>query len=868
MRLPWERKRDGRDTDLDEEIRAHLAMSAADRIARGELPHEARAAARREFGNVAHVKEVTREAWGGVWLERLTQDVRYAVRSLRHAPVFATVAILTLALGIGANTAMFTVVRGILLRPLPFGDPKSLFAVSHVPDRAVFFVGPSMTDREFVDYRRLTKAFQATTTFITYPATLLGAGDPVRLATAGVASNFFSVLGVPPRLGRGFADGEELDGTNAVAVISADLWRTRFGADSSVLHRVVTIEGYRKRIVGVMPESFSFPSGTQVWVPHATTPNARNSRLQMVIGRLTTGASATQALTELRAFVADRERGQDSSRLERSTTAILPLRDLIVGDVGRSLWLFSGAVGLVLLIACTNVSNLMLMRATTRRHELAVRSALGASQSRLVRQMLTESVVVAMAGGAIGLVVAATGVRLLVSAAPPSLLSHAAEIHIDPVVLGVMLLTCIGAGVGSGMAPALGGARRDVRESLGDNARATSRAPLRALLVTAEASLAFLLLVGAGLLLRSFAHLRSVELGFAAEHVVTATVDLPTTRYPTPALMHDVQRRMSAQIAAIPGVRSSASVNWLPLTTTLIMGDFALEDRRPLPPDYTVIKPCVTPEYFATMGIHVRRGRGFLSSDDHTSAHVAVISESVARRFWPNGAAVGQRITMEDHPTPSDWITIVGVVDDVVQANLADARGGAIYRPLAQVDQVPFIEHLTFVASAAIDPSSVATSMRAAVRAVDPQQPIESIMTMEARLGATVAEPRFRTLVLVVFSSLALVLAAIGIYGVLAYSVTERTRELGIRIALGASPAAAEKLVLGGTARLVVPGLLLGAVAAMLVARVLTTFLFQVRPTDPATFAGAGVVLLAVALGAGYAPARRASRIDPVIAMK
>ena len=867
MRLPWTGRRDAADRALDEEIRAHLAMAVADRIARGESPDAALATARREFGNVGHVKEITREAWGGVWLDRLDQDLRYALRSLRRAPVFATVAVLTLALGIGANTAMFTLVRGILLRPLPFRDPDALYLVSHVPDRAKSFAGPSMVDREYLDYRRLTKAFESTTSYNAYPATLIGAREPLRVSTAGVTPTFFRTLGVEPRLGRAFIDGDEASDA-PVVILGAQLWRERFGADTAIIGRSVTVEGYRKTVVGVMPDGFEFPQHAQLWVPLAIQIGPRGFRLQPVIGRLAPRATWAQAVGELQAFVENEQRGQPIERMEHATPAVIPLREAMIGDVRMSLLMFAAAVGLVLLIACANVSNLMLMRSTTRRHELAIRAALGAGRWRLVRQLLTEGLVVALAGGAIGLAIARGGVALLLSVAPPDLLPRAGEIHIDLVVLLVTAFTCIAAGLISGAAPAITSARRDVRDALGDVGRTTARAPLRALFVTAEAALALMLLIAAGLVMRSFTRLRSVDLGFSPDHLMTVTLDFPVTQYKTAELLHDVQRRLSAQIAAIPGVHSVAAVNWLPLTTTTVMGEFALEDGRPLPPDYTVLKPCVTPEYFSVMSIRVREGRGFLPSDGPTSGRVVVVSQSVARRFWPGESAIGKHITMSDKPKPSDWMTIVGVVDDVVQGGQAEPRSEAIYQALAQVDQVFWVNHLTFVAREDTDPSSVAAAMRVAVRAIDPQQPIESIMTMESRLSATVAEPRFRSLLLVVFSSLALVLAAIGIYGVLAYGVAERTREMGIRIALGAAPRSVVRLVLASTARLTIPGLALGIGASLAATRLLKVFLYQIQPTDPFTFGAATIVLLVAALCAGYGPARRASRIDPVITMK
>ena len=869
MRWPWQARRDAEDQALDEEIRSHFAMAVADRIARGESPADATAAVRREFGNVALVKEVTRETWGGLWFERLINDCRYALRSLRRAPVFATVAILTLALGIGANTAMFTVLRGIVLRPLAFPNPDALYVIAHSPDRMSAMLGPSMFDREYLNYRRLTKTFSSTTSYNTYPATLLGAGEPLRLQTASVTVTFFHTLGVRPQLGRAFTTGDDQPGGSAIVIIADNLWRDRFGADPAVVGRSVSVEGYRKTIVGVMPAGFDFPKHTQVWTPVGIQIDSHNAYFRPVVGRLAQQATLPQAIAELRTFVDNEERANPPPNGEHTSVAITPLRDAIVGDARRSLLVFSGAVGLVLLIACANVSNLMLMRAASRTHEMGIRAALGAGRSRLVRQLLTESLIVGLAGGIVGLAVAYGGVAILLAAAPPDLLPRTKDIHIDLVVLSVALVTCIAAGVISGTAPALSASRRDVRDALSDAGRTTSRTPLRAIFVTAETALALVLLIGAGLLIRSFERLRSVDLGFAPDNLVTVTLDFPVTRYKTAELLHDVQRRLSEQIANIDGVRSSAAVNWLPLTKTTIFGDFSLEDGRPLPRGYNVLKPCITPSYFTTMGIPIRAGRGFVPSDNASGERVAIVTEGVARRLWPGESPLGKRLTMADKPRPSDWMTIVGVVDDVKQEGVAQPAADAIYQSLAQVEQPFFINHLNFIVRTDAPSSSrVTTALRAAVRGVDPDQPIESIMSMTTRLGAIVAEPRFRSLLVTVFSLLALSLAGIGIYGVLSYGVTERRRELGIRIALGATTSGVVRLVLANSARLAIPGLVAGLAASFAATRVLSAFLFEIRPSDPPTYLGATALLLVVALCAAYVPARRAGRIDPVITMK
>jgi putative ABC transport system permease protein len=537
--------------------------------------------------------------------------------------------------------------------------------------------------------------------------------------------------------------------------------------------------------------------------------------------------------------------------------------------VRSSLAIFAGAIGLVLLIACANVSNLMLMRAATRTHELGIRAALGASRTRLLRQLLTESIIVSLTGGVIGLFIAYGGVALLLSAAPPDLLPRSKEIHVDLVVLFGAFLMCVVTGVIAGAAPAITASRRDVRDALSETGRVTTRIPLHAVFVTAETALALILLIGAGLLARSFERLRAVDLGFAPDNIITVTLDFPETRYRTAALLHDVVRRLSERVAAIDGVRQSAAVNWIPLSQTTIMGDFSLDDGRALPPGYMVLKPCVTASYFATMAIPIRQGRGFLPTDGPGTDRVAIVSQGVAHRLWPSESAIGKRITMTDKPTPADWMTIVGVVDDVVQEGPAQPRADAIYQVLPQVNQTFFINHINMVVRTdGAHSARVADALRVAVREIDPEQPIESIMTMTSRISGVVAEPRFRTLLLGIFSFIALSLAAIGIYGVLAYGITARTRELGIRIALGSTAAGVIRLVMVGSALLVIPGLAIGLVTSLAATRVLRTFLFQVQPSDPLTYAGATLLLLLVGLCAAYVPSRRAGRIDPLITMK
>jgi putative ABC transport system permease protein len=868
MKRPWRgRNRDQRDAELDEEIRAHFAMAVADRIARGESPRDAMAAARREFGNVGRVKETTREAWGGVWLDRLRQDVQYAVRSLRRAPGFTAAAVLTFALGIGVNTAMFTVVNGILLRPLPFKDPDRLFILAHTPADGMMSNQPGMFDDQYDVFHRTTGTFESTTSYNVFPATLTEAGEPARLSTVAVTEDFFTVLGVSPAIGHAFTREEHSGGAEKALILSDGLWRERFGGDPRVLGRAVSVDGERRVIVGVMPPGFDFPAGARLWFPTRYEYVANRLSIRPVLGRLAAGSTRMDALRELKAFVETQEQNQ-ADRSKRSKTDIIPLKQIVVAHVARSLAIFAGAVSFVLLIACANVANLLLMRAATRQHEISVRAAIGAGRPRLVRQLLTESLVLACAGGVVGLGVAAAGVRVLLAMAPDGLLPRTSEVHLDATVLGATAIISLVAGLAFGIVPALHATRRDLRASLtaGAGTLGVSRARLRGALVTAECALAVVLLIGAGLLLRSFVRLRSVDLGFHVNNVVTFTVDLPDSRYTSISTLQTFRAGVTDELSKMPGVTDVAVVNWRPLNRTFVMGDFQIGDGRKLPRDLIVLKPSVTPDYFRVMGIRLVDGRAFTARDDESSPGVVIVSRVVAQRLWPNGA-VGQRISMEDKPGPGDWLTIVGVVDDIRQFDVRETMP-AVYLPLAQANRKWQVNHLAFTARVAGDPSSVERAIRGVLKRVDPLQPVESIATMDAVLATMLAEPAFQTRLIAVFAALAVVLAAIGIYGVLAYAVAERTHEIGVRMALGASREGVAWLVVRRTLAIAGPGIAIGIAASFWLTHLLTRLLYEVSPTDPGTFWSVSALLGTIAVVASIIPARRASHVDPMVALR
>jgi putative ABC transport system permease protein len=869
MRFFWF-DRGRRDAELDEEIRGHLALAQAERVARGESSDDAAFTARREFGNVSLVKEITREQWGAVWLERLIQDLRYAARSLRRAPAFAVVAILTVALGIGVNTAMFTVVNGVLLRALPFARPDRLFLVSYRPANSPFLRQPSLSDHNFLRFKERTRAFARVATFSSGQATLTGVGEPARLDAAQVTPAFIGILGVAPALGSTFAADDGKPGREPVVLLGDRLWRDRFSADPRVVGKPVVLNGVSHTVIGVMPPGFDFPSHAALWQPTEVTINPRNSWSRPVIGRLRDGVTKEQAVAELNAMLPELV-GHPGEQRENLITEIVPLKQLVVGDVERPLWVFAGAVGFVLLIACANVANLMLMRATSRQQEIALRAALGAERPRLVRQLLTESVTIAAIGGAVGVVLALAGVRLLVALAPAGRLPRIEEVRADGVVLaftaGLALLT----GILFGLAPALRATRRELRESMAQGARTSStrHGGLRGALVVAEIALALVLLAGAGLLIRSFARMRAVELGFTPSNVVSVTVDLPGSTYRDAAAMQRFHRSVLDGLATIPGVDAAGAINFRPLGGNIIAGDFDVEGGRQLPDGALwTNKMVVSPGYFRTWGIRLRSGREFTDQDVAAAPKVVIVSSSLAERVWPNEDPLGKRISMEGKPRPDTWMTVVGVVDDVVQVDVKGKRGAATYRPYAQTTSAFFLEHMSFAVRTAAPIASVGPAIRRVLRNVDKDQPVQQLATMDELVASTTAEPLFQARLLATFSVLALILAAIGIYGVLAYSVTERTHEIGIRVALGAQARDVSRMVLRRTLFLSIPGVALGVAGALAVTRVLDRLLFGVKPNDPATIVAVAALLACVALVAAVVPARRATRVDPMVALR
>jgi predicted permease len=852
--------------EIDEELQFHLDSRIRDNVADGMSVDEARRDAHRRFGSPLGVRDGVRDANILVSLESILQDLRFAVRSILRRPGFALLAVTTLALGIGANAAIFTIVESVLVRPLPFPESERLQIISFAQNRRPVWLYPGLADADYLAFREQDRTFEATATFANPPLTLTGAGDAARVSSSSVTGDFFRVLRVDPAAGRTLVADDAREGAEPVAVISDRLWRSRFGADPSVVSRRIVLDGVAHTVVGVMPQGFSYPLETEVWTPFNLQIRPGTSFSRPVIGRLRADTTREQADAAFRAFISTRAKeGIPPDWIAQ----VMPMKDAVVGDVGTPLLVFSGAVAFVLLIACANVANLLLMRAVSRRHEMVTRLALGASRARLIRLLMTEAAVLSTAGGALGVVLAAFGGPALLTLIPAGKLPRHAEIHMDPWVvlftLGLVAITTVILGV----LPAL----QSGRESLASVARETSSSStrrshrLRHVLVVSEIALALMLLVGAGLLARNFLQMRSVDPGFEPQRVMTMTVNLPAARYRAIASSQDFHTRVLQGLGSLPGVTSAGAVNWMPLGLMMLRGDVVADGGVAVPDDYAVMKAAISPRYFTAMGIRLK-GRDFSDADVAGAPKVAIVSESVARQIWPNDGAIGKRISIESRPGPDDWLTIVGVAGDIRQTALTSPVVPALYQPYQQVTRPGFLTYMTFVVRAEGDVSSLAPAIRGVLRAVDRDQAPQSLALMESVVSRTMAEPRFQTQLMGGFSVLALVLAALGIYGVLASSVVERQREIGIRMALGAHHGDVVRMVVSRTLVLTAFGAALGLSGASALTKFLETLLVGIPPKDPPSFAIAVTVIVLAALTAAVVPALRASRVDPVVALR
>ena len=957
--------------ELHEELCAHLAMEEQENLEAGMPPEEARYAALRRFGNVTLVQEGSNEMWNWSSVETLLQDVRYSLRQLRRGPGLTIVAVLTLALGIGANTAIFTVVNAVALRPLPYPHSDRLVWIAEVIPA---IKAELATGGDYVDWKDQSRSLEAITAFDEQASfNLTGRGTPARVRGAQVTASFFATLGAGPQLGRGFTAEEDQPNGRKVVILTHPFWQQYFGSDPSVLGHTVTLDAMPYTVVGVMPARFRFPgiSEVQMLVPLALNESSERLRTQMqrlvrIIGRLkpdvslaiaqgdldtirkrhpsgpggpamrapgpapalpagqrgmfsvfTSGPAPAQPNNAGRSGVlrpptgagagnrapsqggpsspnqvaraggvlpsaGAREAQADAHRtpaagppdligLPEVELKVVPLAEHLARNLRPAMLTLLGVVGLVLLIACANVANLMLTRASARTREVAVRAALGASRWRLIRQLLVESVTLALAGGVAGLAVAAWGVRVMTRFIPGDVgggILSVTQPHVDGAVLLFVLVVSILSGILFGLAPATVAARPDLAEGLKESAQLASagrhRVWLRGALAVTELALALVLLIGAGLLIKSFYRVLSVDPGFAPERVLTMNLSLTDSRYPTPRERTTFFTEVLRRVESLPGVRSAAVGDSLPLSPYRAILRIRREIATPNAPvedssSVMMSRLAVSPGYFYTLGIPVLRGRTFTDHDDERSLKVAVVNESLASHMWPGEDPVGKQLPLID-----EKLTVIGVVGNTRHEGLSQEVKAEIYVPYLQGAE----NSMQLAVRTAAEPESLVSAVRGEIAAIDPDQPIYRVATLEQTLSDSVAPRRFNMLLLGIFAFIALALATVGIYGVMAFSVAQRTHEIGIRMALGAERRDVLGLIVREALRLMLAGSLLGVGGAWALTRSLTSFLYDVRPTDPLTFLVVPAGLVAVAIVASYIPARRAAKVDPMVALR
>jgi putative ABC transport system permease protein len=792
--------------------------------------------------------------------------LRHTLRSLRRAPAFTLAALTTLALGIGANTAIFSVVDGVLLNPLHYPDPDRLVIVwgRHA---AIGQETASLPD--FLDWRSEARSFESLSAMTNTRFNLTGSGEPEMVRGALATAGLFRTFGVVPTVGRGFRDDEERSAAPRVALLGEGFWQRRFGRDRDIVGRQVQLSGVLYTVVGIVPATLQLAQPVDVWAPLATdTTRPRRADFLTVFGRLRPGVDLERAQGEM-TTIAQRLESQYPETNEGWGAEVVGLKEQLVGEIRPALLVFMGAVGLVLLVGCANVANLMLARVAGRSRELTIRAALGASRTRLAGELLLESVVLGLFGGVLGLVLAVWGIEALRSL-QPGIVPRIGEIGLDPRVLGFALGLSLLTAVLFGLVPMWRLTREDLREGLTEGSRGVAGGGgfrrARAALVQAEVALAFVLLAGAALLLRSFDRLQQVDPGFSTDRILTARVTLPRAKYREDAQRAAFGEQLLIGVGSRPGVRSAALVSDAPLGDSPPYLSFEIQGVAP-PSDGTVQDAEVfaaSPEYFETLRIPLIQGRLYDAGDRTGGRGVAVVNLALARRFWPGRSALGARITLDDPADPESWRTVVGIVGDVRQGRLSDQAYPQIYLPFAQSPS----RSVVLAVRAYGDPASLVPGIRGSLAELDPDLPLADIATLEERKAVSLARPRVNAAVVGGFALAALVLAAVGIYGVVAYGVVQRTRELGIRMALGAGGGPLLRMVIRQGMMPVLTGIALGLAGALTAGRVLRSLLFGVGPGDPATFVAVTFFLVAVALAAIYLPARRAARSDPMVALR
>ena len=856
--------------DLADEVGSYLDLATDRKVKQGLNETDARRAALVELGGAEQVKEQVRQMRLGYWLETCLKDVRFGLRSLGKSPGFTAIALLTLALGIGANTAIFSVIHAVMLRPLPYRDPGQLVKIWPVRPRA------SVSKADYLDFKNGARSLDDVAAYSNWGFTVTGSGEPAKLEGVRATANLFPLLGVDAAFGRIFALEEDQPGHDKVVLLSYALWQTRFGSDLRVVGQTITIDGQNYNVVGVMPKGFNFPDSSphDLWVPATLDASAREdfaAGYLTLVGRLKAGTSAAQARSEIVALARTiREKLPNIPADYGARAQVNPLQAESIAEIRPTLLILLGTVGLVLLIACANVANLQLARTSNRQREFAVRAALGASRARLVRQLLTESMLLAALGGAAGLGLAYVGLDFLVTLIPAET-PRTGNIAISGIVLIFSLGLSVLAGLLFGLAPALQTSKPDLQTPLKEGGRIASSAGgrLRSLLVVSEIALALTLVISAGLLIKSFWRLYHVHPGFEADHVISFQLSpsgFSGSKDEGPARARVYYRQVLERLAHLPGVQSVGGIHLLPMGDNNWDPALRIEDR-PLPPGASAESinwRLVTADYFRAMNIPLLQGRAFTDADNEAGEKVALINDTLAKKFWPGESPLGKRINT-GFEGKGVWVTIVGVVGDVRQQSLSVPTVPEMYRPFFQHTSLP---PLTIMVRTATTFSALAPSIRSAVWSIDNNVPITDLQPMTEVVAQSISQPRSTMLLLTAFAAIGLLLGVIGIYGVISYSVAQRTHEIGVRMALGAQSADVLKLVVGQGLKLTLIGAALGLAGAFAVTRLMSSLLFGVSASDPATFGVVTLSLTAVALLASYIPARRAARVTPMVALR